>query len=126
VSVPLLILDPDLKVLSADARFYHVFRTTRGKTENKRIYGLGKGQRNIRRLPELLEQIVPNNNSVDDFEVEHVFSGIGFKKMSLSAHLSRGKLQCRHDSHLHGRYYRFKLTWQRVHSHSHGIYNSND
>ncbi|MFZ0946184.1 MAG: hypothetical protein WAN54_19970, partial [Syntrophobacteraceae bacterium] len=63
------------------------FRTTRGETENKRIYDLGNGQWNIPRLRELLEQIVPNNNSVDDFEVEHDFPGIGFKKMFLNAHL---------------------------------------
>ena len=81
--MPLLILDPDLKVMSATARFCHLFRTTRGETENKRIYDLGKGQWNIRRLRELLEKIVPNDNSVDDFEVEHDFPGTGFKKMSL-------------------------------------------
>jgi two-component system, chemotaxis family, CheB/CheR fusion protein len=73
--VPLLILDPDLKVMSANARFYDVFRATRGETENKRIYDLGKGQWNIRRLRELPEQIVPNNNSVDDFLGRARFSG---------------------------------------------------
>jgi two-component system CheB/CheR fusion protein len=91
VRVPLLILGSNLEVISANARFYRVFRTTRGETENKRIYDLGNGQWNIRRLRELLEQIVPNGDPVDDFEVEHDFPGIGFKKMSLSANLVAGE-----------------------------------
>ena len=87
VRVSLLVLDQALKVISANAQFYRKFRTTRGETEGKRICDLGNGQWNIQRLRELLEQIVPNNNSVDDFEVEHDFPGIGFKKMFLNAHL---------------------------------------
>ncbi len=87
VRLPLLVLDPAFNVISANAQFCRKFRTTRGETENKRIYDLGNGQWNIPRLRELLEQIVPNNNSVDDFEVEHDFPGIGFKKMFLNAHL---------------------------------------
>ncbi len=86
VRVPLLVLDQDLNVISANAQFYRKFRTTRGETESKRIYDLGNGQWNIWRLRELLEQIVANNNSVDDFEVDHDFPGIGFKKMFLNAH----------------------------------------
>src|SRR5208283_2115097 len=52
VRVPLLLLDQNLNVISANAQFYHVFRTTRGETKNKRIYDLGNGQWNIRRLVE--------------------------------------------------------------------------
>ena len=85
VRVPLLALDQDLNVISANAQFHRKFRTTIRETENTRIYDLGNGQWNIRRLRELLEQIMPNNNSVDDFEVEHDFPGIGFKKMSSMA-----------------------------------------
>ncbi len=86
VRVPLLILDPDLNVISANDQFCRKFRTTRGETENKRIYDLGNGRWNVPGLRELLEQIVPDNNVVDDFEVEHDFPGIGFKKMLLNAH----------------------------------------
>ena len=37
---------------------------------------------------------MPNNNSVDDFEVEHDFPGIGFKKMFLNAHMIQGEGDC--------------------------------
>src|SRR5208283_2943093 len=87
VRVPLLILDSDLNVISANVQFCRKFGTTRGETENKRIYDLGNGRWNIPGLRELLERILPDNKSVDDFKVEHDFPGIGFKKMFLNAHL---------------------------------------
>ncbi|MGA2227832.1 MAG: hypothetical protein ABSH41_25635 [Syntrophobacteraceae bacterium] len=34
---------------------------------------------------------MPNNNSVHDFEVEHDFPEIGFKKMFLNAHMIPGE-----------------------------------
>lgn len=91
VRVPLLVLDRDLNVISANTQFCRKFRTTRGETENKRIYDLGNGQWNIQKLRELLEQIVPNDVSVDGYEVEHDFPGIGFKKMLLNAQLISGE-----------------------------------
>jgi len=87
VRVPLLVLDQNLTVISANTQFCRKFKTTRGETESRRIYDLGNGQWNIPRLQELLEQIVPNDNSVDDFYVEHDFPGIDVKKMFLNAHL---------------------------------------
>ena len=89
--VPLLVLDQEFNVISANAQFCRKFKTTRGETENKRIYDLGNGQWNIPRLRELLEKIVPKNNTVDDFEVEHDFLEIGFKKMLLNAQLIPGE-----------------------------------
>ena len=86
VRIPLLVLNSELKVISANAQFCRKFKTTLGQTENKRIYDLGNGQWDIPKLRELLEQIVPDNNTVDDFEVEHDFPEIGFKKMLLNAH----------------------------------------
>ncbi len=90
VRVPLLVLDPNLYVISANAQFCRKFGTTRGETENKRIYDLGNGQWNIQRLRELLEQIIANTGSVEDFEVEYDFPEIGFKKMIFNANMIQG------------------------------------
>jgi formate hydrogenlyase transcriptional activator len=49
------------------------------------IYDLGNGQWNIPKLRELLEKILPENTIFNDFEVEHVFDGIGPKIMHLNA-----------------------------------------
>jgi signal transduction histidine kinase len=57
-----------------------------GETAGKGLYELGNGQWNIPLLKELLEDILPTNNPVENFEVEHDFPHIGKKLMLLNAH----------------------------------------
>ena len=85
VREPFLVLDKDLRVLSANRTFYAVFETTAKETEGKRVYDLGNGQWNIRKLKILLEDILPKNTHFDDFKVEHDFPHIGTKIMILNA-----------------------------------------
>jgi two-component system, chemotaxis family, CheB/CheR fusion protein len=85
VREPLLILDGDLKVLSANQTFYHVFHASKKETEFHPIYDLGDGQWNIPKLRELLEEIIPRDSSFSDFEMEHDFPKIGHKTMLLNA-----------------------------------------
>lgn len=82
---PLLILDTQLRVTSAGLSFYRFFRTTREETVGKYIYKLGNGQWDIPELRTLLEEILPQNSSFEDFDVEHEFPLIGPKKMRLNA-----------------------------------------
>lgn len=82
---PLLVLDGDLKIISANQAFYRTFKTTGQETENCQIYQLGEGQWDIPQLRQLLEEIVPQNTSFQDFEMEHDFPKIGKKTMLLNA-----------------------------------------
>ncbi|QEM12455.1 PAS domain-containing protein [Mucilaginibacter rubeus] len=82
----LIVLSPDLKVLSVNDHFINTFKVTREETEGKKLYDLGNGQWNIPELRKLLEQILPTNNPVTDFEVAHDFPHIGKKLMLLNAH----------------------------------------
>jgi chemotaxis protein methyltransferase CheR len=82
---PLLVLDPDLKVLKANHSFYRTFKVNPGKTEGELIYSLGNGQWDIPKLRELLEDILSENSEFNDFEVEHNFESIGRKIMHLNA-----------------------------------------
>jgi diguanylate cyclase (GGDEF)-like protein/PAS domain S-box-containing protein len=82
---PLLILDADLNIVSASRSFYQIFKVKPEDTEKRRIYDLGNGQWNIRKLRELLEDILPRTASFDSFEVEHEFPGIGKRTMLLNA-----------------------------------------
>ncbi|WP_253187502.1 PAS domain-containing protein, partial [Mucilaginibacter polytrichastri] len=82
----LIVLNPDFKVLSANDHFLKTFKVTRGDTEGKLLYDLGNGQWDIPALKELLENILPSNNPVEEFEVEHDFPHIGKKLMLLNAH----------------------------------------
>lgn len=80
-----LILDSKLRVLSANPTFYKSFRVTLKQTENKHIYELGNGQWNTPELKKLLEEILPKEKTVNNYEVMHVFEKIGEKTMLLNA-----------------------------------------
>jgi PAS domain S-box-containing protein len=87
----LIILDPELKVISANRAFYETFEVSPEQTESRLIYELGNGQWNIPRLREVLENILVENSSFQDFEVEHDFPSIGKKVMSLNARMIEKK-----------------------------------
>lgn len=82
---PLLLLDPDLKVVKANHPFYTTFSAKPETTEGALIYDLGNRQWNIPKLRHLLEEILPANTVFNDFEVEHDFEHIGPKIMHLNA-----------------------------------------
>ncbi|MPY69820.1 MAG: PAS domain-containing protein [Alphaproteobacteria bacterium] len=84
VPVPLLVLDWELRVVSANPAFYETFRVAREKTATRLIYDLGNGQWNIPKLRGLLTEVLAGNDSFRDYEVEHDFEGIGAKAMLLS------------------------------------------
>lgn len=85
VREPLLVLDAELRVLAANDAFYHTFQTHPKETEGRKIYELGNRQWDIPELRHLLEHILPNNTSFDDFEVTHRFENIGHRNMLLNA-----------------------------------------
>jgi two-component system, chemotaxis family, CheB/CheR fusion protein len=81
----LIILTPELKVVSANRAFYETFQVSPEETENRLIYELGNRQWDIPRLREVLEDIRAKDSSFQDFEAEHDFPSIGKKIMSLNA-----------------------------------------
>ncbi|OHA62904.1 MAG: hypothetical protein A2748_01085 [Candidatus Wildermuthbacteria bacterium RIFCSPHIGHO2_01_FULL_45_20] len=80
-----LILDADLKVISANDVFYDNFQVTPRQTENMLLFDLGNNQWNIPELKRLLEEILPKKKTVKDYEVTHVFEVIGERTMLLNA-----------------------------------------
>jgi PAS domain S-box-containing protein len=85
VREPLVVLDADLRVISANQSFYQAFQVSREETENNLIYELGDRQWDIPDLRKLLEELLPNNTQFRDFEIEHEFPIIGHKVMLLNA-----------------------------------------
>ena len=65
----LLILDRELRVLSANASFYRLFDLTREDTEGRRVYALPGGPWNLPDLHDLLEQHLAENTLCIDYEV---------------------------------------------------------
>ena len=82
---PLILLDSDLKVLTANSAFYRAFNVKSAETEGVLIYDLGNRQWDIPDLRKLLEDILPQNTGFHNFEVEHDFETIGRKVMHLNA-----------------------------------------
>ncbi len=82
---PILVLNGALQVTGANPAFYRTFEVTPEETEGRLIYELGNGQWNIPRLRQLLEEIVPQNSRVDDFEMSHSFPHLGTREMQLNA-----------------------------------------
>lgn len=85
---PLVVLDANLQVITANRAFYETFEVTATQVEGRQIFELGNGQWDIPHLRELLEQIIPSNNQLSEFQnlvVEHEFEQIGYKIMMLNA-----------------------------------------
>ena len=85
VREPLIVLDQELRVVSANRSFYNAFKVSSEETKGKYVYDLGSGQWDIPRLRELLEDIIPESRSFDNFEIAHEFPLIGHRKMVLNA-----------------------------------------
>jgi PAS domain S-box-containing protein len=85
VREPMLALDQDLRIVSASRSFYEFFKVRPAETVGKLIYDLGNKQWNIPRLRSLLETILPQKASFDNYEVTHEFADIGRRVMLLNA-----------------------------------------
>ena len=85
VREPLIVLDGDLRVVSANDAFYNTFQVVKENTQKQLIYDIGNRQWDIPKLRELLEDILPKNSYFNDYEVDHNFPIIGHKKMLLNA-----------------------------------------
>jgi len=82
---PLIVLDQNLRVVLVSRSFYGVFKVTPEETLGQLIYDLGNKQWDIPKLRELLENILPEKTTFDNYEVEHEFATIGRRIMLLNA-----------------------------------------
>lgn len=82
---PFLVLDKDLRVVTANRSFYQNFHVPPEETQGRFIYDLGNRQWDIPRLRTLLEEVLPQNHAFEGFEVEHDFLTLGRKVMLLNA-----------------------------------------
>ena len=85
VREPLIVLDVDLRVISANRAFYEIFQVPPEKTEGHLLYQLGDNQWDIPKLKKRLEVILPEKTALSEFEVEHEFPAIGRRTMLLNA-----------------------------------------
>jgi len=82
---PLVVLDTDLRVQTANRAFYAMFQVSREETQGVPLYDLGNHDWNTPRLWTLLKETVSNNSEFQALEVEHDFPAIGRRTVLLDA-----------------------------------------
>jgi PAS domain-containing protein len=81
----LLVLDYDLRVKAANSSFYQTFEVKPEETIGRLVYDLGNGQWDIPDLRALLEEILPREQTIVDYEIDHDFENVGQRLMLLNA-----------------------------------------
>jgi PAS domain S-box-containing protein len=88
---PLVVLDADLRVITASRSFYLAFGVDRQATQGRMLYELGDGEWDIPELRLLLEKLLPEKGMLDGFEVHREFPSLGLRTMILAARQVRYK-----------------------------------
>jgi two-component system CheB/CheR fusion protein len=81
---PLLVLNGNLRVVSANRSFYKTFQVSEMEIKNVPFFELGHNQWNIPELEKLLKDILLENKVVENFTVKHDFPKIGPKVLRLT------------------------------------------
>ena len=81
----MLVLDEELKIVSANRSFYKRFGVGPQATVGRPLFELGDGDWDDPELRRLLKEIIPKSESFDGFVVEHIFATLGYRRMLLNA-----------------------------------------
>ena len=82
---PLLVLDQQLRVVTASRAFCRTFRMNPEDIQGRPVYQLGVGQWDIPELRLLLGEVAPQHAVMEAYEVERDFPIIGRRSMLLNA-----------------------------------------
>lgn len=85
VREPLVVLDGNLTVISANESFYRRFALTPESTERCSLFELNNRQWDIPELRRMLEKVLPENHAFDNFTVEYSRPGLGHTILLLNA-----------------------------------------
>ncbi len=83
---PFLVLDDQLHVLAASRCFYQVFMEDPEQSHGRSLFDIGDGHWDIPGLRKLLEAVVPQQASVEEFEFDQEFQHLGKRTVQLNAH----------------------------------------
>ena len=85
VREPLLVLDSDMRVKSANKAFYDMFQAFEDMTIGKSFYEIDDQQWNIPALRRALTEVLPQRKALKEFQVELELPGVGNRVMMLNA-----------------------------------------
>lgn len=82
---PLVVLDAQLTVVSANRSFFREFGGAADATVGQPWFEVAHRQWDFPELHELLESVLPRDGSFEGREVEHGFAGLGVRRLRLGA-----------------------------------------
>lgn len=82
---PLVVLDENLKIMSANWAFYYTFRFLQEKSEGRLFYEIYNNYWDIPALKENLEKAIKNNIPIHNLEISHNFPQIGQRVITFNA-----------------------------------------
>jgi PAS domain S-box-containing protein len=88
---PLLVLDHNLRVVSANRYFYKIFQIKRKETEGKPFYRIGNRLWDIPELKEKLGEIFQKQTSFEDLELKQKLPNIGERSILVNARIISGQ-----------------------------------
>ncbi len=85
VHEPVLIIDGEFKVITANVSFYRDFAVTEQDIAKKSLFSMADNKLDIPGLRNLLNEILPGSGRIHNFQVEIELAGIGLRKFLLNA-----------------------------------------
>ena len=85
VQQPLLVLDGQVRVQSANQAFYKLFKLSPDLAVGRSLYELGRGQYDVPQLRKLMEEVLPHDHQFQNVEVTFEPEGAGKRCHLLSA-----------------------------------------
>lgn len=82
---PLVVLNHDLRIITASRSFYKAFKLVRDDVRGRLLYDIDGGLWDIPELRELLKTIATTQEAIEELEVEREFPAIGRRVMLLNA-----------------------------------------
>jgi two-component system CheB/CheR fusion protein len=86
VPEPLLVLDGELKVMSANRAYFRQFGGAAAGALGQPFFGLERGQWDFAVMRDLLENVLPRDEHFDGRVIEHNVGTLGVLRLSLNAH----------------------------------------
>ncbi|MDC0935484.1 chemotaxis protein CheB [Pirellulales bacterium] len=83
---PFLVLDAELCVTICNRSFYNLFGLSEQQVERNPIFKISDGVWNVQQFRTLMEDILPRETRIEDFEFTQDFPGVGRRHLLLNAH----------------------------------------
>jgi two-component system CheB/CheR fusion protein len=85
VREPLLVLDKKFNIISASRSFFQTFGTEVGQIAGENLFKVQNLQWDVNKLRALLEEILPEETTVESFDLTLTVTGMGPREMTLNA-----------------------------------------